>query len=87
MDVFLTLIETAGTQPFIFATNRLRQNVGASELVYRMGTQVVLETVARHGGPACWMESSRDRALALIDEKRNQRIDSGGRIEVVVATS
>lgn len=87
MDVFLTLIETAGTQPFIFATNRLRQNVGASELVFRLGTQVTLEAVSRNGGPACWSERTEERARALTEERTNRRIETGGKVEVVVATS
>jgi hypothetical protein len=42
----LVLIETAGNQAFVFSTNRLRQNAGASELIHRIGTTFVLSAVA-----------------------------------------
>ncbi|WP_315783307.1 MULTISPECIES: hypothetical protein [unclassified Bradyrhizobium] len=47
----LVLIETGGNQDFVFATNKLRQNIGASELIHRIGTTFVLAAVARHAEP------------------------------------
>jgi hypothetical protein len=42
---FMVLVETAGNQKTIFQTNRLSENVGASELIYRVGTEYVLRAV------------------------------------------
>ena len=39
----LAVIETESNQSFIFSTNRLREIVGASEMIYRGGVDVVLE--------------------------------------------
>ncbi len=82
MKRFLTQIETAGNQAYIFESNKMRQNVGASELVFRSGTDWVLEAVANATREKpMWQESTLARAEALLDQRDEATV------EVVVTTS
>ncbi|TWT63730.1 Cas10/Cmr2 second palm domain-containing protein [Rubinisphaera italica] len=46
----LILIETSGNQRHIFETNKLAENVGASEQIFRLGTDEVLKVAREVGG-------------------------------------
>jgi hypothetical protein len=85
----LVLIETSGTQAYIFATNRLLQNVGASELCYRIGTEWTLDAVAEVAGrPSLWSPDTDERRRRLVDGDLNPRLcDGQAGVEVIVATS
>lgn len=87
----LILIETSGNQNYIFTTNKLRENVGASELTYRVGTQWVLEAMEDAGGPSgLWPEDGDASQLRrnLLDARHNRPItEDGVVVEVIVATS
>jgi len=84
----LVLIETAGNQSYIFATNKLRENVGASELTYQVGTRLVFDAVARNRGPSLQRNLGTKTRDALRDPKENPPLEQGVYpIELVLAAS
>lgn len=49
MKLTVTVLDTTGIQPYIFGSNRLRENIGASYLVAQVTTTWVNETLASIG--------------------------------------
>lgn len=88
-DMYLVLIETFGNQNYIFSSNKLKENIGASELTYRAGTQWVLEAVAKYIDNRefeIWKNAERLRAL-LRDKVKNPPLEASSQAQVEVLTA
>jgi hypothetical protein len=89
---FVVLIETAGNQRTIFQTNRQRESLGASELIYQVGTGYVLDALGHDETVAS--DPTRLDAF-LVDRMQNPRIEDNAdednaderAVEILIATS
>lgn len=79
----LVLIETFGNQAFIFASNKLKENIGASEMIYRVGTEFVLKAARKS---EIWDIDPREMRKKMMNSKINPSIQETD-VEVVLATS
>lgn len=78
-SVWLVLLEATGKQSFVFEANRLRQSLGASQMILESTTQQLV--AALPPGTATW-----DPAAGRVIPS-GVRIDEGNPVEVVIATS
>ncbi len=85
--MYLVLLETSGNQNFIFASNKLRENIGASELIYRSCTTWILEVVEEINQHAQTLKS--DRLVNILNNSQlNPPIESpNSKVEIIIAAS
>jgi hypothetical protein len=77
MEAHLVLIDTSGKQDYIFATNKRRQNIGASDLIHRIGTTFVLSAVAKEVSAYQGLAEALERSYQVMREIDGQKIYAG----------
>jgi len=82
MKVVLAMIDTAGIQGYIFGSNRLRENIGASYLVEQATRDWVCNELKRHEGHNIKDPKPNKDEADRID--RNKLIEQGGQVSELI---
>jgi hypothetical protein len=80
----LTLLDTSGIQDYIFSSNRLQENIGASELVYRATTLWVFQALEEAGSKQHNIQDAGTLDWSF-DESRHMEKDPTLQAEVIQA--
>jgi hypothetical protein len=81
----LTLLDTTGIQDYIFSSNRLQENIGASELVYRATTLWVFEALKETVGKAHNIINGESPHWTFDESKHIENEKDGLKAEVIQA--
>lgn len=84
---YLVLLETSGNQNYIFSTNRLRENIGASELTYQAGTYWVGEAVDNRNPQKLFTGCRTPKAFREVIKKQPTLGESDQNAEIIIAAS
>ncbi|MCI4660338.1 MAG: hypothetical protein MRY63_00750 [Neomegalonema sp.] len=92
-EAHLLLIETSSNQNFIFGSNKLRENIGASQLVHEVGTNVLFRAIDEALGKPLFVEELKTLTLkpaaltaALAKMPDKCKLAQCG-VEILLATS
>jgi len=83
----LTIVDTAGIQNYIFGSNNLKHNVGASELVYRATHNWVCEALSKIGATNVNADCEFDRRSIEDDNLTAELVYAGGGNTVILFRS
>lgn len=85
---YVTLLETSANQAYIFASNRQREQVGASELLFRSTTRWLGQGLPTEVQRRLRIDDEQWPWWQRLDDaERNVPLTAGGELEVVVAVS
>lgn len=87
MKSFPVLLETGGNQRYIFATNRLRENAGASNNIFEAGTSLAIEAVCEVFPDSRYTELQNSRTTREFLRKLDDASGFKDGHEIVLATS
>lgn len=83
----LVFLETSGNQGYIFATNKLKENIGASELAFRAGSDWVIQAI-QSLDPTGSPEIVADIRQYILSDSSNPPIErTNSTVEIIFATS